>query len=280
MFRFTTTYHALFGVLVALLLTPSTVAALPWYGGQFSADIIVYNPEKPEEKAQGQFYVGHEKFRAQGVHAGIKKSVIVDFGTRSSWTLLDNDKTFHKGLGNAPIPPKPDQDPTPSDQQKPCSLAQVTCQKAMEKVMVNNIMTERWTITANQGGRSMKMMLWIDPTRRIIIRQVTGDDGPIQERILLETGTLNGRATEKWEFVRRYRNQTASNVRWIDAKLRVPVRLVRKGKLLMELTNIQEGAQDPTLFTLPQNYTEVASPQQNQQMQQQRAPGGQYHQGR
>ena len=61
---------------------------------------------------------------------------------------------------------------------------------------------------------------------------------------------VNGRTCDHWQVTDK-QSRTA-NV-WVDQKLRFPVKSVSEGAT-MELSNIKEGDQDPSLFMIPPGY--------------------------
>ena len=75
---------------------------------------------------------------------------------------------------------------------------------------------------------------------------------------------LNGRSTEKWEFVTTRQGQSMRAVFWFDRKLRMPIRREFPGGYVGELRDIKEGTQPVHLFTVPQGYTKIDLPTQQQ----------------
>lgn len=65
---------------------------------------------------------------------------------------------------------------------------------------------------------------------------------------------VNGRKTHKWEL--RSTADTLVRHLWIDERLRIPIRR-QHSESVFELTNIQEGPQDPARFQLPSGYTQA-----------------------
>ncbi|WP_130470399.1 DUF4412 domain-containing protein [Candidatus Magnetaquicoccus inordinatus] len=256
--------------LSALLSAPATSQAAIWYSGEFSADIIINDPRTPESKARGSFHVGKDRFRAEGVHQGKQKVMIVLPQEHKVWMLHPEEKTFYAGAGNAPIPPKPDIERLPGDKDGPCKQERgITCSK-LGNEKLNGVDTEKWEITITppppppgqpvaKAPEKQKVLLWTDPQRRIIIRQQP-DVGPAMERVLVATEKVNGRDTEKWNVSMSYQGKSQGYIRWVDSSLRVPVREEENGQVLIELVNIQEKAQPASLFEIPKEYKEVAVP--------------------
>ncbi|MEO5354847.1 MAG: DUF4412 domain-containing protein [Magnetococcus sp. XQGC-1] len=257
--------------LSALLLQPDTARAGVWYPGEFSADIIIADPRAPDAKVRGTFYVGKDRFRAEGVHDGKKKAMIVHPQERKVWMLFPEEKTYFAGPGGAPIPPKPDVERLPGDSDGPCKQdkAIVCAQLGTEKL--NGIETEKWEIKitpppppagqqppANPPA-TQKVLVWADTARHIVVKQQP-EAGPSMERTLVTTEKVADRMTEKWTITHSFQGNTQKFNRWVDSKLRVPVREEEDGKAVMELVNIQEKAQPAALFEIPKEFKEIQPP--------------------
>lgn len=271
-----------FLVAVAAVMAGQPVqAAEPFYGGPFSADIVMQNPKNPAEKAQGKLFVGDMVVRAEGTHNNQSKAVLMDYRKHQLWTLDITGKTFHQGPGDAPMPPGPDVEGIPSDADSPCNKQQqgqqMTC-KAMGQEQVGGVNAEKWEMTSSQQGQQMRMLLWFDPQRRIVVRSES-QNGPSMLRTFQGQEQVNGRCAEKWEIANSYQGKSQKVMRWVDCKLRVPVKVVGEGQFTAELTNIQEGAQAPQLFTIPTDFKQVQPPQPKQQGGGQGGQGGQPQQG-
>jgi len=68
------------------------------------------------------------------------------------------------------------------------------------------------------------------------------------------TETINGRATDKWEFTSKD-GQGENYTAWVDRKLHFPIKTQESNGSSMELSNIQEGKQAGTLFEIPAGFT-------------------------
>ncbi|MBF0176089.1 MAG: hypothetical protein HQL63_04475 [Magnetococcales bacterium] len=259
---------------LALLIVGVTAApagAGSWYGGEFSAEIVMSAKDNPSNQASGRLFVGNKRIRAEGSHRGQEKAVIIDAANHKAWTLMPASKQFYEGVSDAPVPPEPDVKPLPSDPDSPCNTnaSQLKCTKAGVD-NVNGIAAEKWVMTRSIQGRTMQVTMWVDPQRHIIVRQ-EAQDGPVMERQFKGMEDVGGRQAEKWEFSESFRGQTVTNTQWIDARLRIAVRGVSGDqKYLLELRHIKEGPQPDSLFQLPNDYQQVASPK----MQGSHGPGG------
>ncbi len=69
----------------------------------------------------------------------------------------------------------------------------------------------------------------------------------------LGTETVNGRNADHWQIT--HKDGNISNV-WIDNSLHFPIKTISEGTT-WQLTNIQEGPQDPSLFQVPAGYRKM-----------------------
>ena len=270
--------------LSTLLLQPATARATVWYTGEFSADIIITDPRAPKSKVRGTFYVGKDRFRAEGVHRGKQKALIVHPQDRKVWMLFPEDKAYYAGPGGAPVPPKPDIERLPGDRNGPCRQDKAIVCARLGTETLNGIKTEKWEIkitppaplpgqqASATGAKpaAQKVLVWADPLRHIIIRQQP-EVGPITERVLISTDSVANRSTEKWSISQTFTDRqdtTQKFIRWVDSKLRVPVREEENGKVVMELVNIRENPQPAVLFEIPNDFHEIQSPSLSGQMRQ------------
>ncbi|MBF0424358.1 MAG: hypothetical protein HQL66_00860 [Magnetococcales bacterium] len=247
--------------LLVVGVVASPAAAAPWYGGEFSAEVTMSSKDNPSNQATGRVFVGKGRLRAEGSYRGQSKVVLIDDTNHKAWTLLPTSKQYYEGVADAPVPPQPDVEPMPSDADSPCntSAGQVKCSKTGTE-NVGGVAAEKWVIVRAFQNRTMQVNLWVDAQRRIVLRQ-EAQDGPIMERLFKGMEDVNGRQTEKWEFVRSFRGQSMSSTQWIDARLRIPVRgMSSDQKYLLEVRNIQEGPQADALFVLPGDFQQVAAP--------------------
>ncbi|HEX7285549.1 MAG TPA: DUF4412 domain-containing protein [Candidatus Angelobacter sp.] len=65
------------------------------------------------------------------------------------------------------------------------------------------------------------------------------------------TESINGRSCDKWEATKK---SGEKDTFWIDQKLHFPIKSQLAGGMVMEFTNIKEGAQDAALFKVPADY--------------------------
>ena len=69
------------------------------------------------------------------------------------------------------------------------------------------------------------------------------------------TETVNGRSCDKWLFKKK--DGSEQHTAWVDQKLHFPVRTVTSDGSQFDLTNIQEGKQDASLFEIPSGYQKM-----------------------
>lgn len=261
--------------LLSLFVCPVTAQAGVWYAGEFSADIIITDPGVSNSKVHGTFHVGKDRFRAEGMHQGQHKVLIVHPLDHKVWMLFPESKTYYAGPGRVPVPPKPDVERLPGDHDSPCQEDKwLSCVRIGTETL-NGIKTEKWEISHQRQAATRadpnvsqasgtKVVLWADLSRRIVIRQQTSA-GSVVERTLVAMEKINGRQTEKWAFSKQYQGETQNFFQWVDAKLRVPVRDEIEGKTAMALVNIQEKPQPAHLFEIPRAFKEVPSPLRSRQ---------------
>ena len=94
----------------------------------------------------------------------------------------------------------------------------------------------------------------MSPGLRDLLRQKSGAD-PCSGRTdctsrKIGTETVNGRSCDKLEVT----DKSGKSTLWIDQKLHFPVRIQGRDGDTMDLTNIKEGPQDPSLFKVPAGY--------------------------
>ena len=102
----------------------------------------------------------------------------------------------------------------------------------------------------SHGDRENSM----SPGLRDLLRQKPGVD-PCGGRTdctskKVGTETVNGRSCDKLEVT----DKSGKSTLWIDQKLHFPIKMQSADGHTMELSNIKEGAQDPSLFKVPAGY--------------------------
>jgi hypothetical protein len=69
----------------------------------------------------------------------------------------------------------------------------------------------------------------------------------------LGTETVNGRSCDKWEITEK---SGKTETLWMDQKLHFPIKVI-SGDITTQYTNIKEGAQDASLFKVPDGYRKM-----------------------
>ena len=69
----------------------------------------------------------------------------------------------------------------------------------------------------------------------------------------LGTETVNGRSCDKWEITEK---SGKTETMWMDQKLHFPIKSI-VGDITTQYTNIKEGAQDASLFKVPEGYRKM-----------------------
>ncbi|MBF0189663.1 MAG: hypothetical protein HQL99_00770 [Magnetococcales bacterium] len=243
-----------------LCLSPAVSWAALWYTAPFAADILMINPVDDKDRAAGRLFVGVDRFRAEGVYQGSQKVLIVNLAERKAFTLIPDKKEYYEGLSEALMPPRPDVERMPDDPKGPCKTdPQLACARDGNET-IHGIQTEKWSITASgKDGASHVVSIWVDAGRRIVIRQQP-QNGPLMERRLLGVEKIDGRDVEKWEFVHRFKDQRNRYLQWVDAALRLPLRMGEGRQANMEISALREGGQDALLFQVPADYKKVNPP--------------------
>jgi len=68
--------------------------------------------------------------------------------------------------------------------------------------------------------------------------------------------TVDGRHTTKWEITEMINGQAGTQLVWVDGNLHSIVKM-QYGPSIIELQNIQEGPQSPSLFVVPADYRQM-----------------------
>nr|CRH06959.1 conserved exported protein of unknown function [Candidatus Magnetococcus massalia] len=263
---------------LSLFVAGSASAETAWYGGTFSANIVMHHPTKPEQQAKGKLYVGKHALRAEGTVGGETRVLLMDIKKQQILSLNPSKKSYQDGPGAAPMPPRPDLTVMPDNKAHPlCGNPKLGSCKKQGETTIGGVKAEEWLLTMPRGPQTWTMQVWVDPERKIVLKHVT-KQGPAMERKLLEITELNGRKTEKWQITQSYRGKSKSSLQWVDAKLRLPVKVENNGKVSAELTNLKEGPQPAKLFTLPKGYKKVTAKRSKPLGGHQQAPKGmQFH---
>ncbi|MBF0159171.1 MAG: hypothetical protein HQL58_06565 [Magnetococcales bacterium] len=258
--------------LLAVVPIQSGQASSQWYTTPFMAEMVMTDSSNPAQQATVRVHVDATRFRAEGSHNGVTKVVLGDRGSKQLWTIMPEQRRYHKGIAG-PVPPEPDIDKLPGDPDSPCTAKQAagqtaamtapktSCNRLGQEVLHGGVMTDQWDIQVHYPNQPpLRMTLWADPSRHVILRQ-KAENGPTMERRLIGYETIHGREAERWEISQSFQNKTQSYTQWVDKQLRLPVRTTGQQPFRFEVTSIQEGVQPEQLFQLPEGFQEVAAPQ-------------------
>lgn len=252
---------ALITFIVSLIpgfLTNTLWAADPDPGVEFSAESVNLGPKG--KTVTTKLFVGKDGTRREFNHESKQVIEIVNRSKEVAWMLFPDDKTYlERSIG----PPPGSKTAAKPDTANPCAGApkSVSCRKlGMESI--NGREAVKLEIVSSRQGRTMRTVQWIDQERGIPIKQEF--PGGSSEYRMIGTETMNGRKTEKWEYVQHQQkdNKTARTLQWYDPELKMPVREEMPGGYSRELKNIKVGPQPASLFELPQGYTKKEMPQQ------------------
>ncbi|MBF0108373.1 MAG: hypothetical protein HQL76_04270 [Magnetococcales bacterium] len=266
---FSTRAIALFAFLALVLgSVPATIQAAG-YPKEFSATIqwtIPTDPNVPgaaagSEKIVGKVYSGKDRLRIESTTDDRTRALILLTAEKKAWTLDLKDKSYHEGAGKVAVLPKPDIDILPSDPDSPCARKEkVTCTRAGSDTL-DGVAVEKWTISIHQNNQKGEILLWIDPERRLVLKQQPGQ-GPLHARTLLGEVDHGGRPTEKWTITETFQGQSHVMEQWVDKELRLIVRQSGPAGDFLVVQDIAIAPQSPALFQVPEGFKLVNPPTQ------------------
>lgn len=123
-----------------------------------------------------------------------------------------------------------------------------------------SIPVERWHIGA-EGDPSQMLILW-DPTRKRALRQEMSN-GTLVLMTFLGRQEIESRETEHW--VTEVSRQGVATMRtewWYDPELKLVLQETLPNDTRRKLQNITIGPVDPSLFTVPDGWQRIESPQE------------------
>ncbi len=123
-----------------------------------------------------------------------------------------------------------------------------------------SIPVERWHIGA-EGDPSQMLILW-DPSRKRALRQEMSN-GTLVQMTFLGRQEVEGREAEHWVTeVSRQGAVTMRNEWWYDPELKLVLRETLPDGTRRKLQNITVGEVDPRLFTVPDGWQRIETPQE------------------
>lgn len=223
---------------------------------EFSAETVSSGPKGQSMK--GKMYVGKNGLRREYIQQDKQVINIINESQHMAWLLFPDEKTYLEQRRNpqlAPVGAK-------SDPLNPCAGApqSVTCSNLGVEDLYGR-KADKWEIVSTRQGHTVRTVQWLDQERHVALKQEF--PGGNSEYQMIGKEVINGRETEKWEFVEQRNQQTSRSVEWYDPELKLAVREELPGGYIRELKNIQPGAQPASLFELPQGYKKKEMPVQN-----------------
>lgn len=238
-------------LLVALPVFPVTAEES---SVQFSAETITSIPQRGTQS--GKLYVGDGKTRTEMDMNGNTLIQIIDIDSLTAYMINTEQKTYiQRKAARASMPADA------AGQVSPCAgMPNVTCKKVGEE-MISQRQTEKWELVNPSAGDGEKLYYWMDKERNIPLRQVM-PDGSRLEMQLAGTEKVNGRTTEKWQLAAS-RPGSADQLtwRWYDPEIKMNIKEEQSDGVLREIRNIKVAPQPATLFTVPEDYQELAGQQ-------------------
>ncbi|RMD71376.1 MAG: hypothetical protein D6819_01790 [Gammaproteobacteria bacterium] len=228
-------------------------AAAAWFGAEFSADVVQYNPQTRQWQVVGKIAVGKDKMRLDNLQQ--KQWMLIDGKRHVTYMVMPQQRAYMEMPGVQAVPMLAAV-PLPNDPESPCAQGKMTCKKVGEEE-IGGIKVEKWEFVTKQGGRTQRSYQWIDPQRGMAIKQEF--PGFELERRYLGKAKVRGRQVEKWAITVRQRGRTEKGIEYIDPELKVVLRREHGGQVT-ELRNIKVGPQPKSLFTIPAGYHKQAPP--------------------
>ena len=139
----------------------------------------------------------------------------------------------------------------------PCTDKVKESCKLLAEEDVNGQQADKWEVSRDVDGRTLKALIWVDKRRGQVLRQFYPDGTVIE---LVQTGKMriNERDTERWELqTKAPQGRTEKTVQWYDPELEMTIKEVLPGGFIRELKNIKTGKQPDDLFKIPSDYREA-----------------------
>jgi hypothetical protein len=243
-------------LLIAMALWFSPLSALAvWFGGEFSADVMAYNPQTRQWEQRSKIYVGENAMRMDMQQGMQTITNVLDAKTRTMYSINPSQQAYMQMTmpqGNIPMLMMI---PMPGEPGSPCQTPKISCNMLGEE-QVNGIPTQKWEMVDQRDPLvTARTVRWLDPTRQMLIKSEEPGN-VVTERRLLGDSTIGGRQAEKWETTFKKGDQVQRTVSFIDPKLHLEVRM-EAGNQVLALNNLQEKDQPESLFQIPKNYRRV-----------------------
>jgi hypothetical protein len=244
-------------LLTATLGFPFTVMGA-WFGAQFSADMVSYDPQWRQWEAVGKLYVGKDKMRMD-TEEGDRTMVTVYDGTTGT---MDSVNPSERTYAEMPVPgesgiPLLAVVSMPGEAGSSCQQAKISCKRLGDE-QVNGVNAQKWEIVDERDPlATLRFYEWLDPKRKMVVRALAPNNSVIERKYLGEA-SIGGRKVEKWEVTTRQGGQTQTSIDYIDPKLEALVRQEMEGQI-QALSDIEERPQPDRLFEIPADFRKLTS---------------------
>jgi hypothetical protein len=242
-------------LILGLLLYP-LLASAAWFGTQFSADMMAYNPQWKQWQSMGKVYVGDARMRMEMGPANRRQVTIYD-GKQDKLYMLNPERRAYM---EHTVPPGGSMpmlavQSMPGDRDSLCQQDKITCRKLGED-KVSGIPVEQWELVDQRDKlATLRTIEWLDTKRKMLLKKESPGNQSMELKFL-GNAKQGGRSVEKWELTNRRGNQTSRTLSYVDPKLNAVIRL-ESGDHVMALSNIEEGPQPANLFQIPRDYRKV-----------------------
>ena len=237
-------------VLCWLLVAPLAATAA-WFGAEFSADAVQYDPQTRQWKPVGKMYVGKDKLRLESLRDNQTQVMIVEGASHTAYLLNPQQQAYMEMKGMHAIPMLAVV-PMPDEAGSPCQQGKMQCKKVGEET-IGGTPTEKWEFVVQEEKGPATSLQWFDRSRKMAVRQEFPKNQVI-ERKYVGKAKLGDREVEKWEITIKQEGKTQTGVEYIDPTLDAVVRQDQEGGKVTALSDIKVGAQPASLFEIPAGY--------------------------
>ncbi|MCW9047581.1 MAG: hypothetical protein OQK46_05825 [Gammaproteobacteria bacterium] len=235
------TFKSLMVTMVLFLLTNNGYASIT--DKEFSADAVVSIPGQPSTTSK--LFVGKDVVRTE---VQTSDGVIIDIVFPYQGKAIKLNKKHQEYIEIAIEKQNKDQD------LNPCSRIQNANCTLLGSELVDNRPAQKWQIVANQNGKNIRTLHWVDVKRQLAVREFF-NDGSMAEMKLEKNEIVDGRKTERWvRTISRPDGSTVSSYQWYDPQLEISIKEELPGGYIRQLKNIKVGTQKKTIFVVPDNY--------------------------
>jgi hypothetical protein len=228
---------------IATLCFPFTVVGA-WFGAQFSADMVSYNPQWRQWEAVGKLYVGKDKMRMDTEEGDRTMVTVYDGAAGTMYSVNPSERVYTQ----MPVPEESGVPllavvSMPGDPDSSCQQAKISCKRVGDE-QVNGVNTQKWEIVDERDPlATLRLHEWLDPKHKMVVRALAPGNSLVERKYLGET-SIGDRKVEKWEVTTRQGGQTQTSIDYIDPKIEALVR--------------QERPQPDRLFEIPADFRKLA----------------------